>query len=265
MTMPIKIILSFLYIIWIIIIYKIYGVVADGEALKYINAANAIIINRDFSGLFSHWMYSTYIIFLTLLFSIGFSVNGIVVLQLILNLLCSNLFYRTLIYFALSKRAALFAAIMFIFCLPIQKWAFALYTESLFVCLIIIYCFCFTFNGKKQILLTGISGLLLTFCRPVGIFIAISGLLLFSRKLTPYLKRRIIAIIMFVLISVFLMGFFIPVDCNQVAIPIYQGSVISGSPVWDENVFTLPCNLFNVYKSMIKEHGIVDVACLLVK
>ena len=152
------------------------GIRIDGEAQKYISAAKLISEQSDFSGLSRHSFYSSYILLLAFLFKVGLEFNGIIIFQLLLNLLCAYFVFALLIRLTMRIQIGYYGSLFFLLCLPIQQWVLALYTESFFICLLVIFSFLLT--GKQtatKVIVLTIIGLLLAFCRPIGIFIAIGG------------------------------------------------------------------------------------------
>ena len=178
-----------IHAVLISILYYRTGIHLDGEAQKYISAAKLISNQSDFSGLNRHWLYSSYILLLAFLFKLGLDFNGIIVFQLLLNLLCAYFVFLLLTRLTQRTQAGYYGYLFFLLCLPIQQWVLALYTESFFICLLIIFSFLLT--GKQttiKVIVPTIIGLLLAFCRPVGIFISISGFFIGARFVSNRIK-----------------------------------------------------------------------------
>jgi hypothetical protein len=163
----------FVVSLWIavqVLLYIKNGIVTNLEAEKYILRANNLIENGSYD--LSYICYSTFIIFLALVFKLGIGYKGVVLFQLILNGFATIKIFQITKAISGEKIVAFFASLFFILCYQIQVWNFHLYTDSFFLSIVILF-----FDALINSNLTKWSNrikfatllLLLLFARPTGI------------------------------------------------------------------------------------------------
>ncbi len=145
------------------------GIVEKGESLKYINEALLFANGGQFSQP-KYLFYSVYIAIRLFFEEAGLGATGVYIFQLLLNLVSIFFFYKLSIRYFNSERSAKIAALLLIVCLPWQLWTTHLYTESVFINLVIIFTYFLLKPDKKAggYFLTGFFLMLLIFTRPTG-------------------------------------------------------------------------------------------------
>ncbi len=184
------------------------GMVTGFEASKYIDEANYYLRYGNFTSANYH-LYSTqiFLIALAIKFRLGFTV--IVVLQLLLNLLATYMFYKLTVSFFAKPFFAIAATFFFIVNIPYQVYNSFLFTESVFYSLTIIYSsYLLRLKGItiKNVLALLLFIALLSITRPTGIlFFAATAVYLFckflNKKNAAYLILLFLSsIVMFLII-----------------------------------------------------------------
>jgi hypothetical protein len=145
------------------------GIVEKGESLKYINEALSFANGGQFSQP-KYLFYSVYIAIRLFFEEAGLGATGVYIFQLLLNLVSLFFFYKLSIRYFNSERSAQIAALLLIVCLPWQLWTTHLYTESVFINLVIIFTYFLLKPNKRAggYFLTGFFLILLIFTRPTG-------------------------------------------------------------------------------------------------
>lgn len=160
------------------------GIVTGLEAEKYITQANNFLqFGKPASNNFYFYSTQIFLIAAAIKLQVGFTV--IVIIQLLLNLFATIMFYRLAICFLKSPLIAVMATFFFIVNIPYQVYNSFLFTESIFYSLTIIYSSLLLRLKNltiKNILLLMLFLVLLSFTRPTGIlFVAASALYIFFR------------------------------------------------------------------------------------
>lgn len=124
------------------------GIVEKGESLKYINEALLFANGGQFSQP-KYLFYSVYIAIRLFFEEAGLGATGVYIFQLLLNLVSIFFFYKLSIRYFNSERSAKIAALLLIVCLPWQLWTTHLYTESVFINLVIIFTYFLLKPDKK--------------------------------------------------------------------------------------------------------------------
>ncbi len=162
------------------------GIVTGLEALKYIGEANRFLQFGKFSSN-NYFLYSTqiFLIAAVIKFRLGYTV--IVIIQLLLNLFSTIMFYKLAICFLKKPFIAVIATFFFIINIPYQVYNSFLFTESLFYSLVVIYS-SYLLRLKKLTLKNLFSIflllLLLSITRPTGVlFFAATAIYIFFRFL----------------------------------------------------------------------------------
>jgi len=167
---PIIIIFS----VWLIIqsaIYLFIGVEYGFEGDKYINDAYLLI---DYHSLnFDRLFYSIYSILISFFIKLGCNLWCVIIFQLLLNAFATYVLYLLAIELYKNRLTALVVSLIFIFSFQIQQWNFFLFTESIFISIIIfLYYIIAKFNSAKtrHYLYLSLLIVLLAFSRPSGFF-----------------------------------------------------------------------------------------------
>ena len=179
------------------------GIVTDLEAAKYIDEANHFLkfgnLNTN-----NHYLYFTQIFLIAAAIKLHLGYAVIVVIQLLLNLLSTTMFYRLSIFFLKKPLLATLASFFFIINIPYQLYTSFLFTESIFYSLTIIYTSYLLRLEKltlKNVLLIVLFLVLLSITRPTGfLFFVASAFYLFFRflnKLSLLYKTSLICISVF--------------------------------------------------------------------
>ena len=153
------------------ILYK-YGINTNGEATKYIEDAHRIVNGENLrNGFFSNF-YFIYSLLVSFFIYFSFNLQGIACIQILLSFIAACCVYKILLSETGDQKVSFITFAAYLLCLPIQKWNFFLYTESLHTSFTVagLY-FLYTIFQKAQIK----SGwmlvfflLLIIFSRPVG-------------------------------------------------------------------------------------------------
>lgn len=166
------------------ILFK-YGIQLGGEAEKYIDNANRILRHDTLrNGIFGIF-YFTYSVIVAFFIHFSLPLNGVAILQLVLSFLAGWCLYRLLLDLLQKEGIALLFFLAYLFCYPIQKWNFYLYSESLHTSLLMIATYllyrALHLNTFKAWLAVGLLCLAVAFSRPVGvIFLAATALVLIA-------------------------------------------------------------------------------------
>ncbi len=150
-----------------------YGIQLGGEAEKYIDNAHRILNGDELRNGFFGFFYVLYSLLVA--FFVKFSINliAVAVVQVVLSFFAGLLFYKLLLATLENKTIAFVFFIAYLFCYPVQRWNFYLYSESLHNSLLVIglYFFHRWLNQAKFIRLLSLSTLLLLilFSRPTGL------------------------------------------------------------------------------------------------
>lgn len=246
-----------LHLLILLMLFKNFGFNFSNEADKYLFTAQKLDLS-NFRDLLQHqWFNSTYILFLAVSLKLGCSLKAILVVQFIFSLTGYYFFYRFMISQSFFSEAYSRICLLLIMCSPIiLYWQLTLFSESFFIALSMITTY-FAFNSTvlKNLILTLVFCLLLIFSRPVGAFYVI-GLLFVIMKLRQMKLAFILSVFSFDVLIVLIL-FVIPLHFKGIALPILQGSVICGFPLYP-NVTTPESSytLISVYSLFVEQHGL---------
>jgi hypothetical protein len=155
-----------------------FGIQLGGEADKFIENANRIIIGRElFNGVFGYF-YIIYTLFVALFIKLSVNLVIVAAVQIILSFFAALCLYRLLSRVLENRHIAFLFFIAYLLCYPIQKWNFFLYSESVHTSLLVIGIYLFNnwMNDRKinRLVAFGVVLLLILFSRPVGIIFLMS-------------------------------------------------------------------------------------------
>ena len=161
-------------VIWLfstLLYLKLFGIVTNLEAGKYIDEAGTFISNGAFSAP-RYWFYSITIFIITIALKLKIGLTGAFIIQAILNLYAYLFFYKALKNAFQMPATAFFIIVYLLIFWPYQSWIVFLFTESAFFSLILIL-FSILISYKpesvKNILLICIALVLVIMSRPLGI------------------------------------------------------------------------------------------------
>ena len=152
------------------------GIGITGEAEKYIYQARHLLANGELTSK-NFYFYSVNITLIALGLKWNFGYYPIVIIQLLLNLTATLIFFR----FCISRfnlTTGLIATILLIVFYPFQQFNTFLQTESIFYSLLIIFtCYLLSARqfGTPKLMVLIFVLLLLIFTRPTGILLLISA------------------------------------------------------------------------------------------
>lgn len=224
-----------LHLLVLFILFSKFGINTSNEGDKYISIAQQLNVD-NFSESFKYlWFYSTYILFLAACLKIGLSLPIILLIQYIFSLIGFYYFYKFIVKQSLLPELyARICVLLIVTCPVIIYWQLTFYTESFFLALVMITTY-LTFNAssKKEYLIAALFAIILMFCRAVGIFYVVALIFVFMRA--NRMKYSILFLgSAFVLVFIGVL-FGIPLHFKYFALPVYQGSVICGFPLYPNN------------------------------
>ena len=132
-----SLLLLFLWLVLQAILFFQFGIVTKGEAVKYLAESEYWRQYQNFSQP-KYLFYSVYISIRLFFEEAGLGTTGVYIFQLFLNLVSLIFFYKLSKRYFNNDRSALIASFLLIICLPWQLWTIHLYTESVFISLVII-------------------------------------------------------------------------------------------------------------------------------
>jgi len=226
-------------------LYHHTGVVTILEADKYITEAHLFIDEGKFYSP-NYWLYSTEIFLIVAALKLHVGFLWIVVIQLLVNLVATGMFYKLALTFLKDRGLAFFTTAFFIINIPYQVYNTYLFTESLFYSLGVIFsCYLLLMNtpaARKIIILSILLGIL-CLTRPTGIlFFPAACIYLFFRffkkiSLTAKLLTVTVTAGFFLLILNKLLGVGGSLDFMY---PFRTENIICGVPTTEAHIDTLP-------------------------
>ncbi len=200
-----------LYFLFIIICWgtvqmfllKKLGIETGLEAKKYIDEADYFLQHKTFSQP-KYLFYSTLIFVNIFSKLIGTKSIGVYIFQVLLNGLSTVYFYKFIFINTRCRTTAFIGVLLLIFCIPAQEWTTRLYTESIFLSIILILNY-LLFDDRKNsfyknsLILLVVVILVLT--RPTGILFIPIILLYYGNLLK---KNVYILIFSFIAVLIFI-------------------------------------------------------------
>lgn len=150
---------------------KLFGIVTNMEAGKYIDEAGIFINTGSFS-VPRYWFYSITIFIIAIALKLKIGLTGAFLLQAILNLYSYLFFYKALRKAFQFPLTAFFIIAYLLIFWPYQNWVVFLFTESVFFSLILILfsiLILYKPESIKNILLIFFALVLVIMSRPLGI------------------------------------------------------------------------------------------------
>ena len=255
-----------LHLLLLFLLFNQFGFNFSNEADKYITAASILNFKNFREVLQYQWFSSTYILFLALCLNVGLSLKGILAIQFVISFTGYLFFYKFLLSQSFFSKIYSRICVLIVLCSPIiLYWQLSLFSESFFIAISMMATyFAFNSNVKTNLLFTIFFSLLLVFCRPIGVFY-ILALLFVVLKLKQVKPALIIVGVSYavVLVLVFSVA---PLHFKGVALPIGQGSVICGYPLYPNSIIEeKDYTLAGIYSVFIEQHGVWELCTLFVK
>lgn len=150
---------------------KLFGIVTNHEAEKYINEAHYLLSHGSFSAP-RYLFYSITVLLLALSFKMGLGVTGAFVMQAVINLGAFLFFHKALLTLYRSSITPLLIILYLLFFYPYQYWVVFLFTESVyfsFILMLFAAIVLYRPDNLKNILIAGGILILATLSRPLGI------------------------------------------------------------------------------------------------
>ncbi|MDX9750667.1 MAG: hypothetical protein RBT71_06265 [Flavobacteriales bacterium] len=127
-----------LHLVFMGVLYHVQGVQADKEALKYLGAA-ADLLRGDASGLLGRYaLYAGYILFLVPFVAVGMPLLAVGV-QMLLGVAAAFALRRMVLRAGVPASVANGAMAVLLFAHPVQQWSLSLYSEGLFIPLVVLF------------------------------------------------------------------------------------------------------------------------------
>lgn len=178
-----------LLILWVIIQSFLLwqnGIVTTLEADKYISQAAYFLKTGNLSSN-NYWLYSTQVFLIAAAIKLHLGYTVIVIIQLLLNLFATWMFYKLSVFFLKNSILAFLATFIFIINIPYQVYNSFLFTESIFYSLTIIYSSYLLRLNKlmiKNLLILILFLVLMSLTRPTGLlFFGATAFYIFFRFL----------------------------------------------------------------------------------
>ena len=197
-------------IVWVVIhifLLSYFGIVTDGEAVKYIREANNLITHQNLSSP-NFWMYITQIFLIVISMKLHLGYEFVVAVQLLFSLLATLSMFRLGTHL-FNNKLGLLAAMWFLCILPIHQFNTFLQTDSLFYSFTVIYS-CYLLRIKtlsaKVIASLFLGLIVISITRPTGLFFFPATFLYLLFKFFPRFKVSH-KVIFLVLISVIFLYF----------------------------------------------------------
>ena len=155
-----------LHILLLAVLFFQYGIADDKEALKYLGCAEGVV-QGDLSDLLGNYLkYGAYVLFLLPFVAMGMPQLAVLG-QVALGLWAAHSLGRLVERITHQRAAGHLAMGLILLCIPVQTWTLALYTESFFTSIAILYVERITRDQRPDVL-TIVLAMLTVFARPVG-------------------------------------------------------------------------------------------------
>jgi hypothetical protein len=201
-------------------------VLADKEALKYVGCARDVL-RGDVHDLIGNYLkYGTYVLFLLPFVAMGLT-QWAVLAQALLALAAAFAAARMVERMTEDRRSGDIAFVLILACIPLQQWVLALYTESFFASIAVLFLERVTRPGRADIAAL-LLAIVLVFARPIGLlFVGPALLWMLTDQLHFPFPRKLrnagYAVVLLLAIS-------LPGIARDQLAPIVEGHVICGFP-----------------------------------
>lgn len=179
-----------LHLLFLLGIFLHQGIHSDKEALKYLGCAQDVL-HGDFNDLLGNYLkYGAYVLFLLPFVALGVPELAVLV-QIALGILAALALGRVVLRITGNAAAGNTAMALLLLCYPVHQWTLALYTESFFTSLSILFVERFT-REQRSDAWTVLLALLTVFARPVGmLFVGPALIWKFSGPTAPRWLQRL--------------------------------------------------------------------------
>ncbi len=187
-------IVSVLFLAVMLLLLFFFGVNLQGEASKFLNEANAINSGTPFpNGSFS-FFYFFYSLLTAVFLKLGLSFIFFGAFQIGMSWIAALCLRKLILQMSADDRLAFVAFLLYLFCYPIQKWNFFLYSEGLHTSFVVIGVYAF----YKLLLKPGFPSaiffafilFLIITTRPVGVLFLMAAFLTFNYILFIRKQKR---------------------------------------------------------------------------
>ena len=186
------VIISFAYFIASFAVLFFHGVNSGGEAFKYLLDAKSIADGKSLNyGEFSYF-FVTYSLFLSIFVKYKISLLIVGIVQIGFSYQAAYSLYKLFLYRSANHNLSILLFVCYLFCYPIQKWIFFIYSEGVHTSLVVIaFCLYIKVLEKytiKNLLFFIVISIAIVTTRPVGIlFLLSTG---FTFLLACYTKKQ---------------------------------------------------------------------------
>ena len=189
------------------ILFK-YGIQLGGEAEKYIDNAHRILNGHELrNGIFGIF-YFVYSLLVSVFISLHINLVFVAVIQLLISFLAAIALYKIIWHAFANRTLAFIFFCAFLFCYPVQKWNFYLFSESLHTSILVFGMYYFQkalmASSIRNWLLLSIFILLIIFSRPVGVIFLLSAMLAFAFWMYSQSKKVLAGIIIIAMLASFI-------------------------------------------------------------
>ena len=176
-------VVAFAYFITAFAILFYYGVNSDGEAFKYLLDAKSIADGRSLNyGEFSYF-FICYSLLLSFFVKYKISLLWVGILQILLSYLAAHILYKLILSKSGHHNLSLLIFVCYLFCYPIQKWVFYIYSEAIHTSLVVIgFCVLVKLLHKysvKNLLYFIALAIAIITTRPVGVLFLLAAYITF--------------------------------------------------------------------------------------
>ncbi len=213
-----------LFFVLLAALWATRGIHDDKEALKYIGCARDLLRGDAHDLVGRYKAYASYVLFLLPSVALG-APELAVIAQAVLAVLAAFALARLVERLSGSARAGTIALALALLCYPLQEWVLALYTESFFVSIAVLFLERATRPGRTPWTVF-LLGAVLLFARPNGILFVLPALIWEMREpfQVPQLLRPAACAAMLLLVAV------LPGVPREHLGVIVEGHVICGFP-----------------------------------
>ena len=164
-----------LFVAALVALWASRGIHDDKEALKYLGCAQDLV-HGDAQDLFgSYKAYASYVLFLLPFVALGVPWLAVVA-QAGLAVLATFALARFVERVSGSERCGTIALVIALFCYPFQEWVLALYTESFFASIAMLFLERVTRHGPARWDVFALAAVLLV-ARPIGVLFVLPALI----------------------------------------------------------------------------------------
>ena len=176
-------IFSVLYFIAAFAVLYFYGVNTGGEAFKYLLDAKSIAGGRPLNFNEFSYFFVVYSLFLSGFIKLKVSLLAVAIIQIVLSYGAAYCLYKLIVQKSANHFFGMVMFVCYLFCYPVQKWIFFIYSEGVHTSLVVIG-FCIfikmldNFTGRNIFYFVALS-LAITTTRPVGVLFLLAAYITF--------------------------------------------------------------------------------------